>query len=487
MVKKLIVCVLCLLLAGCTVIKENTQPVPEIKPFLQTKGTEGTQRSLKANLYFLNEDGQKLIADLRYITLQDGENPAEAVMRALIAGPQAAGQQKVVPEGVMLDYVEAGDDVAEVYLETGKKKPGDEEMFVFKIAAANTLIDLLDITYVNLFWDGMQKSQNSQPAGPQIKSNQTVEEALNMEQEVRAAQSSRAAYDGKAILYFAAKDGPFILPEVRNVSFNSESSVEALINELVTGPRDTGRKTGLFSKQTKFKNSDFILENNVKTLILHFESLIMPDQGYNESLMAASLIYTLTGILTDIEAVKIDIKGKIIENIGSKKFINGMRRSDFTDITGKSIPLYMIYQDSTLLTGVSRTVLQSKQWDALIRLKELFAGPKESESKNAWPVLPGGTDENDLLSVSVSNDTFIVDCSANFKNMCANLSEENEMLLIFSIVNTLTEIKGIRQVLFQIEGRPVESLSGHLYTGTPFIRNPGIIKKSLLNNNAAND
>lgn len=478
-VKKIFVFVLCIFLAGCTVIKENTEKVIEIKPSPQIIEPGDSNRYLRVNLYFLNEDEKKLVIDLRTILLQKDENPAETVIRELIRGPQIQGQNRVLTQGVTLDHVEVGDDVADIYMRSGNKKLPDEEKFIFKIAAANTLIDLLDITYVNVFWDGMQKSPNQLPVGPQIKTNDAVEVAWNREREERAAQSNRAAYDGRVILYFAAKDNPFIVPEVRNISFSSENGVAALIDELIKGPKDTAGKNGLFSKQTQFLNADLILENNVKTLVLNFEKLLRPSKPADEMLCYASLVYTLTGILTDVETIKIDIQGKTVLNVGTKKFENGMRRSDFSEMVGKSIPLYMMYKDSTLLTGINRTVKQSNQWDAWLRLKELFAGPNENDNPYALPVLPADIEENDILGVMLNNDTAIVNLSGNFKNKCAGLSEENETILVFGIVNTLTEMKGIKQVLFQVEGKPVEKLAGHLYLSTLLIRNPGIIKKTL--------
>jgi hypothetical protein len=48
------------------------------------------------------------------------------------------------------------------------------------------------------------------------------------------------------------------------------------------------------------------------------------------------------------------------------------------------------------------------------------------------------------------------------------------MLLIFSMVNTLTGMKGINSVQFLVEGEKTETLAGHLYFGDIFISNPGI-------------
>ena len=50
-------------------------------------------------------------------------------------------------------------------------------------------------------------------------------------------------------------------------------------------------------------------------------------------------------------------------------------------------------------------------------------------------------------------------------------------MLVYSIVNTLTEMPTIRRVQFFRAGQSIEKLSGYLYMTTPFMRNPGIIKE----------
>ena len=50
-----------------------------------------------------------------------------------------------------------------------------------------------------------------------------------------------------------------------------------------------------------------------------------------------------------------------------------------------------------------------------------------------------------------------------------------EILTVFSVVNTLTEIPGVRKVAWRIEGQPVETLVGHLDLSRPVERDPSLI------------
>jgi len=137
-----------------------------------------------------------------------------------------------------------------------------------------------------------------------------------------------------------------------------------------------------------------------------------------------------------------------------------------------------MYKNSSLLTGVSRTVAQGDQWNAKNRLTELFKGPKDKDEETAWPIIPAGTGEKDILDVSVGKDTITLNLSGNFRQRCKDLSEEGETLLVYGIVNTLSEVSGIRKVKFLIEGSSITELGGHLYMQSPFLKNPGLIKKN---------
>ncbi len=53
----------------------------------------------------------------------------------------------------------------------------------------------------------------------------------------------------------------------------------------------------------------------------------------------------------------------------------------------------------------------------------------------------------------------------------------NEILLVGSIVNTLTELPGVDSVQILVEGKKIETISGHLDLTDPIKRNESIIKK----------
>ncbi len=85
----------------------------------------------------------------------------------------------------------------------------------------------------------------------------------------------------------------------------------------------------------------------------------------------------------------------------------------------------------------------------------LIAGPKNS---SLLPTIPSGTR---LLGVKVSNGLATVDFSAELRdNHSGGSSGEN--MTVYSIVDSLTELKGIDRVQILIEGQKVDTLAGHI-------------------------
>lgn len=80
-----------------------------------------------------------------------------------------------------------------------------------------------------------------------------------------------------------------------------------------------------------------------------------------------------------------------------------------------------------------------------------------------------------LLSLDMKGDLAIVNFSHEIKTIKG--SSLQELLLVGSIVNTLTEFKEIKQVQILVDGRRVESLLGHLDLSVPLKRDESIMYK----------
>lgn len=104
-------------------------------------------------------------------------------------------------------------------------------------------------------------------------------------------------------------------------------------------------------------------------------------------------------------------------------------------------------------------------------LKELLKGPS---SGSVTSPIPKGTK---LLSIKRSGDTITVNLSGEFKKNHPGGST-GELMSIYTIVNSLTEIPGVSWVVFKIDGRLEDTLAGHMTFNKPIGRNRALFKRN---------
>ena len=100
---------------------------------------------------------------------------------------------------------------------------------------------------------------------------------------------------------------------------------------------------------------------------------------------------------------------------------------------------------------------------------ELIKGPENSD---LYPTIPEGTQVNEVY---IADDIVYVDLSEEiFKNHPGGSS--GELMTVYSIVNTLTEIPPIKGVQILVEGNEMKSLVGHIDISMPLLRDEDWIK-----------
>jgi len=100
---------------------------------------------------------------------------------------------------------------------------------------------------------------------------------------------------------------------------------------------------------------------------------------------------------------------------------------------------------------------------------ELINGPGNSD---LYPTIPEGTQVNEVY---IADDIVYIDLSEEiFKNHPGGSS--GELMTVYSIVNTLTEISPIKAVQILVEGNEMKSLAGHIDISMPLLRDEDWIK-----------
>lgn len=154
-----------------------------------------------------------------------------------------------------------------------------------------------------------------------------------------------------------------------------------------------------------------------------------------------------------------------------QKIIGFFRRDGSSEEEGESYPgemelnfYFSSLEEDKKLVSEKRTITAGDAETAVRNaVEELLKGPEKSYH---FPVIPAGTE---LLDVEVNKNIAEIDLSQDFleESLDSRILDE---YVIYSIVNTLTEIPEIDGVIFYIEGIRIK-VYGDIDLSIPAIRN----------------
>jgi len=127
-----------------------------------------------------------------------------------------------------------------------------------------------------------------------------------------------------------------------------------------------------------------------------------------------------------------------------------------------STRIYFPNENGSKLLPVAKNVrTEAKYQDAIEALI------KGVQGKGMTGMFPKGVK---LRSITVKNGLATVDFSQELTKKFVGGST-GELMLVGSIVQTLTEFPEVKKVQLTVEGKVIESISGHLDISEPFVRN----------------
>lgn len=158
-----------------------------------------------------------------------------------------------------------------------------------------------------------------------------------------------------------------------------------------------------------------------------------------------------------------------------------LSESEAQQIANKSpISLYFANEEGTKLKLEVRYIPTSELKKpaneiASLIVKELINGP--SKGSGLKPTIPA---EAKLRTIKIKDDVATVDFSKEFKEKHPG-GKASEQMTIYSVVNSLTELKEISQVKFKIEGKTSKEFKGAYKFDNPFPRSTSIISRETTN------
>ena len=268
-------------------------------------------------------------------------------------------------------------------------------------------------------------------------------------------------------LYFFGKSGYAL--EAKSTEIAAESDMEfyeKVANALIKGPQDK-KLSPIMDKGVRLN----YVYNNDGNLTIDLS------EEYKEAdLMASYAVMKTFSGLFGVNQVRVTINGEEIKDYGGNAI--GYVRGDEINIVSDNdsatgIRLYFAGEKKESLVMEYRTVnITDTQPVEQYIVTELIKGPKIKGNERLL------AQDTEVLSVETTDGT----CYVNFKQGFIEKNEASKdlaRLIIFSMVNSLTERDNVKNVQFLVEGKKTEKF-GDMNISELFVRNDMMLGKKQL-------
>ena len=486
------------LLTGCAKqqadIVSETLPKAE-DPYTAPVGDLGGEYSTLVTLYLPGADGTQLLPLTEEITFS-ARPEAETVAKALLAHP-AGEEYAALPGGGTVtlsgpDAVTVSGGVASVNLSVAALSLDHTDFFILCQALTNTLCAIGDIAGVNVLVAGVSPGLDigaTLPLGLMVQN--LVDDPAMLKERLITQRSGGAKqntpYRINAALYFPARSGRGILAEGRMLTITGTSVSDmalALLAQLGAGAEELSSVPAMPDLVSLLSAPPILDEGAQNVLRLSFKpefSEALAAAGITRSAMMASLVTTMTSFLPNVPLVSVSIGSEQITALTPSGLYSGadqtigfsgghMRRGDFANFLLTETTLYFAGEDGAP-TPTKRAMPASYARSARALFEQLLLGPLyDDTAQGLRRALPKALMSADLIGISRVGDTLLINFSSALLSACQGLTPAQESAVVYSIVNTVTEISGLRRVRFYVDGSQPDTLSGALVLGGEFMR-----------------
>ncbi len=270
-------------------------------------------------------------------------------------------------------------------------------------------------------------------------------------------------------VYYINKDGNQIESETRK-SISENAGVGDLLDALMTEPDSILLKRTMGDEVTLL---NYHMDNG--QLVLNFDTDYTELAKPTEVLFRAAVVHTLCQ-LKDVRSVRFIVAGApLLDSTGEE--VGAMTDRTFIDNAGDEISsynkgtihLYFADTTGTLLVRVSEEVVFSANvsMEKLV-MEKLIEGPK---SKSAYPTI---SPETKMNTINVKDGICYVSLDTSITDKPVDVTEE---VVLYSIVNSLTELPGIHEVQISINGKTDGTLRGDFPLDKVYSKNVDLVKR----------
>lgn len=274
----------------------------------------------------------------------------------------------------------------------------------------------------------------------------------------------------EAEIYYADAGKNSLSAEKTKIRVNTMDELyEAVLNKMLEAPVSQAHSR-VIPRDTKLLG----VELKASVLAIDFSKEIEVENESESILIRTAILRTMTA-MSEINAIELLVEGEKMKNTYGEE-IGILNKEDIVYDTEleieekKYIKLYFSDLKSENLIAEAREITVSQKETMEMRiLKELLKGPV---NPNLMKTIPS---ETKILSVETKEGVCFINLSQEFKNRHSGGSA-GEMMTVYSIVNSLTELENVDKVQFLVEGQKLDVFI-HMIFNEPFVRDPELIKK----------
>lgn len=271
-------------------------------------------------------------------------------------------------------------------------------------------------------------------------------------------------------LYFFNEAETTISAETREIVYTEgEDAAESVVKALIKGPEGSRRRRTLH-RDVKLLGID---RSDPANVVVNFSGEFITGDNTKDILAVYSVVKSLCA-LEGVTSVKVIVEGgDIVTSEGTtigyltNEDINLPTDTNTTET--RNVKLYFTQRGTNKLYGEMRTIRVADQQPLeQYIINELIKGPQAEGLSSTL------SSETPLLGVDTIGDICFVNFGSSFAERNAG-GREKEIIAVYSIVDSLTELDSINRVQFLIDGKKVD-MFGTLNINSMFGRNQELIE-----------
>mgnify|MGYP000459963475 CR=1 FL=1 len=482
-IAKVILCLAALILgafaAACQpyTIPEEVRRIPEEAPAPGENPSEGTE-SGGVQVYYFDKTNQRVVPEEFTLSVFLNQETFKDIFYFLRIRPTGEDLIPAIDPDTALRQANLKSNILQ--LDVSRSFYDSPDLVAARVALVNTFTGLEGIDYVQISVEGDELMYTGADGNTPVG---TMERYANDLNQVRELDHEKLLEAGRIVereLYFRDIRGLYLLTEVRTIYLDDERPLAALlVDALAQGPLATKGLYPVLPGDVQVLDAE--TDGDAVTLymsrsFINTQVLAAKPEQSDLSIRVASLVLTITA-LSDVASVKFyyeDEAGGYTDNpVEGIRFDKAMRAADFTERIGRRIVVYFAGDQSVGLVPEYRAVESNNREMENAVMEELMAGTLEGNTPVVPPLLK---DLGISVSLSANSPVVTVDLPAGFDG--ASLDSTRQRMLIYSIVNSLTDplnLPSVNQVQFTVGGRTVDTF-GSVDISKPLERNASLIQ-----------